>query len=612
MRMKVALNDESGGALPSSRPHTDVGSWTVYEVIAIGALLAGMGELLLRLVASRVRAVPTFIDPASTWMAPVSAALTLAVPVAVLWVIGRRRDAATAWKGPLGFALFFACYDVLLLVPRLHPAAIAMVAAGLAVQLVRLAARFPQQTRRASRVVMAGLGAISIVGGAAVTIAKATSNYRLARATANGDAPNVLLLVLDTVRALELSTYAYSRETSPHLSAFAAEGVRFERAVSTAPWTLPSHATLFTGLYPRQLSTGWMTPLDGAAPTLAERFTARGYATGGFVANFRYTTHEYGLARGFQVYHDYAFTWSAFVGSTMVGRQLIGQWNLRAHQYVLAGRKSGDQVVDEFLAFEAGTKRRPFFAFLNFFDAHEPYAPDAPYDRMFLASEPGTRAIQPELRSNPRAVSELRDAYDGSLVSLDATLGRLFDELRRRGTLDRTIIVVTSDHGEEFAEHGHLSHGNGLNFPALHVPLVIRWPAGGVPAGAVIPQAVSIRDVPATLLQLSGDRSATAFPGVSLSALWSGGDATVSPVLSELYRVVDAPSWYPVTAGNMHSLVSGRLHLILGPASAEALYDVTADPFERQNLAADPAYADALRTMRATLTAMPLEERNGR
>ncbi len=602
---------------PTTHSSHDVGTparpWALWKIIAFGGLLAGLGELGLRALAAQFRPVPVFMNPAAIWMAPASFALLIALPVAVAWLLGRRRAADAGWRWPLTLALLAAACDVLLLVPRLYPVSMAMVAAGVAVQLVRWASRHEWVARRFVRYTALCLGAVSVLGGSVVEVGRVLRNRRLSALTTAGvDAPNVLLLVLDTVRAMQLSAYGYARPTSPRLSAFAAEGVRFERAVATTSWTLPSHATLLTGLYPHELSTGWSTPLDGKPQTLAERFAARGYATGGFVANFRYTTHEYGLGRGFHVYNDYALSWSTFVGSTAVGGAVIDAWNKLAHRYVLPGRKHGDVVVKEFLDFEEARGARPYFAFLNFFDAHEPYAPESPYDRLYLDSEPGTRTTGPELRSDTAAIRALRDAYDGSLTSLDAALGRLFDELRRRGSLDRTIVVITSDHGEEFAEHGHLSHGNGLHFPSLHVPLVIRWPGGGVPRGVVVPTPISLRDVPATLLSLTGDRGVASFPGVPLAPLWSGGSITPSPIVSELYRVPDAPSWYPATAGNLHSLVANGLHLIAGPGSREELYDVMSDPFERHDLSTTLAFGDTLRSMRAVLARWPLEERGGR
>ncbi|MFP5354461.1 MAG: sulfatase, partial [Gemmatimonadota bacterium] len=574
------------------------------------ALVAGIGEVALRLVARQVLPEPVFLNPASVWLGPLSALVIFAPCIALAWGVGRLRSARGAWFAAVAAAAFLAAFDVLLLVPRLHLLALALLAAGVASQVLAVAKRWPPVFARLVGWSTSLLAAVSVVGG--VAIARGDGAVQLAEGEAADGAPSVLLLVLDTVRALELSAYGFERPTSPQLATLATEGVKFDRAVATAPWTLPTHATLFTGRFQRDLSVGWTTALDTAPRTLAEHFSASGYATGGFVANMRYTSREYGLARGFQVYRDYALNGSQLMGSTMLGRRVIGAYNDVARRYILVGRKDAKHVVDEFLEWQGAQGERPYFAFLNFFDAHEPYAPEAPYDLMFSGREPPTRALEVGRRHPPAELQGLRDAYDGAIASLDAQLGRLFDELRRRGALERTIVVVTADHGEEFAEHGHVSHGNGLHFPALHVPLLIRWPDGGVPRGLVVPSPVSLADVPATIIELAGGQD-EGIPGASLAPLWRGGSvASASPVLSELYWVPNQPDWYPVAGGDMRSLVYGRFHLIAGPGTHEELYDIMADPFERRNLIGGAVPADTLAAMREALAALKGKDRGGR
>jgi arylsulfatase A-like enzyme len=571
------------------------------------ALVAGLGELALRLVARRVLPEPVFLDPSSVWLGPVSGLLVITPLVALAWLLGRMRGKQAAWMMSVAMATFLMAFDVVLLVPRLHLAGLAVLAAGLAAQAVLIARRWPRPFARLVHWSTAVLLAVAV--GGAVLVGRNGGSGRLSMvAKAREGAPNVLLLVLDTVRALELSAYGYARATSPRLAALASEGVRFDRAVASAPWTLPSHATLFTGLFQRDLSVGWRTPLDSVPPTLAEHFRSRGYATGGFVANMRFTTREYGLARGFEMYRDYALIGSQVVGSTMLGRRAIGAWNDLTGGYVVLGRKDAHTVVGEFLDWQGQEDERPFFAFLNVFDAHEPYAPDAPYDLQFALREPPTRRLEVGRRHSQEELQGLRDAYDGAIASLDAQLGRMLDELQRRGVLENTIVVVTSDHGEEFGEHGHVSHGNGLHFPALHIPLLVWWPRGGVPAGRVVAEAVSLADVPATIVALAGNGGEP-----SLAPLWRGEPMpNASPILSELYWVRNQPDWYPVAAGNMRSLVRGRFHLIDGQGDQDALYDIMGDPYEGQNLIGDRQYADTLAALRAALTAFSMRDRAGR
>lgn len=600
----------------STSPPTKAPGLAGIALLAFWAgLAAGVGEVTLRLIARPILSVPVFFDPASIWLAPSSAAILFLPCVLVAWLFGRLKSRRAGWEFAVAAAAFLATLDVLLLLPRMHALALVLVAAGIASQVARLAHKKPQLFLRLVRGSTALLAAVVVTGGIATSAWSSWSARRGLSFTppVSPEPPSVLLLVLDTVRALELSAYGFERATSPQLAKLAREGVRFDRAVANAPWTLPTHATLFTGHYQRDLSVGWTTPLDSTYPTLAERFSASGYATGGFIANLRYCSREYGLARGFQTYRDYALVPTAWVGSTGIGRRVLGMYNDLFNRYLIVGRKDGRRVVDEFLSWHEDLGGRPYFAFLNFFDAHEPYAPAAPYDLMFSSGEPPTRAIKAGERYTKEEVQGLREAYGGAIASLDADLGRLFDELGRNGTLDRTLVIVTSDHGEEFDEHGHLSHGNGLHFPSLHVPLIVRWPGGGIPADYRVETPVSLRDLPATILDLALARPDSAIPGHSLAPLWWGnGDAARSPVLSELYWAPNQAPWYPIHGGNMRSLVRGRYHLIAGPGDHEELYDIAGDPFEERNLVTEAALTDTLVSLRAALAEFPMPDRGGR
>jgi arylsulfatase A-like enzyme len=588
-------------------------------------LLTGLLEHALRAGWSRLSPTPIFVDAAAIFTAPTSAAVAFVPLVIAAWGIAQRWSADLAWRWAVGVASFLGIFNLALLTSRVHVAALVLASAGVATHVVRLARRAPAEFDRLVRVTTPALAAVALLGAVVTTVWRASRERALIAASGETaestrpDAPNVLLLVLDTVRASELSTYGYERDTSPHLTAFARDGVRFERAHSTAPWTLPSHATLFTGQYERDLRVGWRTALGSTKPTLASRFAALGYATGGFVGNLIYGYAPYGLEQGFQVYRDHAFVWSGWAGATHFGRFVIERYNQLFEGTVFIGRKSDRLVVDEFLDWERQVSDRPYFAFVNLFDAHAPYAPESPYDHLFLEREPFTRNLVPGRRLRPEDVRGLRDAYDGAVASADAQLGRLMDEMRRRGRLDRTIVVVTADHGEEFAEHGTLGHGHGLHLPALHVPLVVRWPAGGVRGGTTVETPVSLRDVAATIVDLAGAQGEDHVPGHSLAGFLRGADGydssgavTRSPVLSELYRATGQPDWYPSARGNIHALVQGRYHLIRGPGDVEELYDVERDPMETTNLASDASLADTLASMRRTLAEFPMAARGGR
>lgn len=577
----------------------------LFQLTLVAAMVTGLGEVGLRLAARLIRTAPVLLNPSSVWLSPLSAFLILAPCVVGAWLLGRVWGQRTAWRAAVGMAAFVVAFDLLIFVPRIQLWALAILAVAIASRVVHLLERAPALMIGAFRwgVTVATL----LSAGGVMAVSRGVGSR--ARGDAPEGAPNVLLLVLDTVRALELSGYGYPRPTSPQLDALARDGVRFDRAVATAPWTLPTHASLFTGRFQRDLSVSWNVALDTVPPTLAEHFGAMGYATGGFVANLRFTTRDYGLGRGFEVYSDYAVSWSQLAGSTMLGRWLVIAWNAAANQYVVPGRKDATAVVDEFLAWQSTGKARPFFAFLNLFDAHEPYAPDAPYDLRFALEEPPTRALEVGRRHSPAELQGLRDAYDGAIASLDAQIGRLLAELEARGVLDNTIVVVTADHGEEFAEHGHVSHGNGLHFPALHVPLFVVWPKGGVPRGAVVSSPVSLVDVAATITDLAGIGEQSPLPGASLAPLWRGDSlAHRSPVFSELYWVQNQPDWYPIAGGDMRSLVLGRFHFISGPGEQEELYDIHADPLEQVDLLERPELADTLQLLRERVDELRVPE----
>ena len=344
---------------------------------------------------------------------------------------------------------------------------------------------------------------------------------------ASAEHPNVLLLVLDTVRGLNLSLYGYPRPTTPKLAAWAERGVVFDRAIAPAPWTLPSHASIFTGVLPRALSTTLRTALDDRQPVIAERFSAAGYATGGFAANMSYCSREHGLARGFAHYEDYSLSWGTVLYSSGIGRWLFSQQLARRvlNHHQLLWRKPADEVAADFLEWEMGLRGRPFFAFLNWFDAHQPYLPPPEFAHQFVRrpdlwfAPRGTVAKSKDM--TPEEIAWTEDQYDALLAATDQSIDRLLREMDRRGLLGNTIVVITSDHGEHFGEHGLVSHGNSLYWHLLQVPLVIIAP-GQHSAGSRVAQAVSLTDLPATLIQMAGLPDSAQLPGTPLARFWDG------------------------------------------------------------------------------------------
>ncbi len=407
--------------------------------------------------------------------------------------------------------------------------------------------------------------------------------------------PNVLFIVLDTVRAQSLSLYGYNRETTPRLKEFAATGVRFSGAISTASWTLPSHGSMFTGHLAHELSTNWRRPLDETYPTLAEVLRKAGYLTAGFVANLEYCSYVYGLNRGFIHYEDFELSLGEFAISASLIRRIFTVPNNRWFSYYeLLNRKTAPEINRSFLDWLSQTKKggRPFFAFLNYFDAHEPYLPPSPYIRSFTTDVMSRPFADLWKKYTPAEAAGLQDMYEGAIAYLDSQIGNLLDELQDKGVLENTIVIITSDHGEEFSEHGIPSHGHSLYSPTIHVPLIISFPPK-VPKGKIVSEWVSLRDLPATITELINHQNFTperVFPGESLARHWNKenflGDnpAKLTPILSEVRYAMFLPQWYPVSKGDIKSMIAQDLHYIVGSDGKEEIYDLRKDPWETEDL----------------------------
>jgi len=557
------------------------------DVLSVGAasgLFAGLALVAIAAFRRLVLHQITFASLDTAWMAPLGTAVVFLVPAVPL--------AAAAALVPrlvpprLVFALFgfLAVWSVLLLFKELHDAAAIILALGIAWQISgRLAAKTDRAMRRARRgiVVMAGLAAtLAVVVLVVLPAASVRALSRLPAASEN--APNILLLILDTVRAGELGLYGYPKPTSPRIDQFAARGTVFDRAIAPSTWTLASHASIFTGRRPGELSARWRTPLDRSFPTLAEVLRDHGYRTAGFVANLIYTGGESGLARGFLHYEDVLRTrrqvlWNVALARVPMVRDL---WRARSPRAVWESirrldirldpdgraQKTAERVSGDLLRWLDRQERGPFFAFVNFFDAHE-------------------RRERLEAEFNRFGRGD-RARYDGFLARIDKTIGNLLDGLERRGVLDNTIVVISSDHGELFGEHGLSSHGNGLHMPALWVPLIVVYPRH-IPAGVRVTDPVGLQDLAATLVELAGVSSATTVGGTSLAAyLRPGGTMPARAVFSEVetYKNLDSPG--PAARGPMRSLIDSTWHYILHADGSEELFAWKSDPGELENLAA--------------------------
>ncbi len=559
----------------------------VGDVLLISAWFGwwtGLMEFSYRFGTDAFSLRPSEVQAEDLWLAPVAGTVAFLLLALALSLAVRLAKRPHSLRPALVLGLGLLAFSALrLLELGIHPLAAALLALGLAVQLSRPLAAW--QTGLTSLVRRTAVAMCALTALAAITIPVAES-WRERRALAGlpaaaAGAPNVLLLILDTVRAQSLGLYGAARPTSPSIERLAERGVVFERAYAPAPWTLPSHATLFTGLWPHQHRATWGRRLvDGVAPTLAEVMADEGYATGGFVANMVFTARGSGLDRGFHHYRDAPLSWSRLLGASPLLAWPFERVRLALGNHRRAARKPAAVVNQELLEWLDGYgSDRPFFAFLNYFDSHLPYGPPAPFDTLFTA--PGDRywaignSRQAALYSEEE-LHQLRASYEEAVAYVDHQVGRLMEALDSRGLRNNTIVIVTSDHGEQFGEHGVIGHSNSLYDPVTRIPLVIADPRSPGLGGRRIAAPVSLRDVPATILDLVG--ASGGLPGRSLRGHWMGG-ASPEPILMQNDRGFERLSMLGVVDGDWKYVRTFRAEVV------EELYQVVSDPAEATDLA---------------------------
>ena len=573
--------------------------------------LAEIGVLQFRgLVGARVTVDLLRLNRHAAWMIPVSdAAVFLAAGtlLAVGAMLNRRASGKFA-----GVVLgVMACWAILWRVPGLHEAARLVLACGLGFRLAQLVWSHPAVSTRLLWWGLPPALVVATIGGGVVhqRIATAEARALAALPKAKAGAPNVLLVVLDTVRADHLSLYGYERETSPNLTRVAREGIVFRQARSTAPWTLPSHASMLTGRWPHQLSADADHAMNRRFATLAESLSAQGYATAGFVANTYYCNAAYGLDRGFARYedHDENGRVSLFevARSSSLGRvavELAGDAGWCPPIDAGVG-KDAERITFDVMRWIIGTKDRPFFAFVNYIDAHDPYLlPEGDHPHFGLVPETPTDFDtlrgwhdSSKIGVTDRQIDLVRDSYDDCIRYLDSKLGRLFAELEWRGLRENTLVIVTADHGEQLGEHSLFGHGRSLYSKELHVPLVVFPP--GNRQGRVIDEPVTLRDLPATIAEFT---ASDPFPGQSLARLWQGNPPIEpTPLLAEVAHRAKTTKRHgrpPAWLGPMASIQQGDFVYIRNADGREELYDLARDPDETRDLAAaSPSRIDRFR-----------------
>jgi arylsulfatase A-like enzyme len=259
------------------------------------------------------------------------------------------------------------------------------------------------------------------------------------------------------------------------------------------------------------------------------------------------------------------------------------------------------QVNREFLDWERRTGDRPWFAFLNYYDAHDPYMPPRADERRFLdAGQQRVHDITNLRASDTAAVRSARALHDAALFSLDRAIGQLLAELQGRGELENTVVVVTSDHGEEFGGHGLLGHGNSVYYASIHVPLLVLNPRK-VPANLRFDAPVGTRNLAATLLDLAG-LPTSGYDGVSLAWTWGGAaqSRAQTPAFSWVERNRNQPPEYPASRSELFSVITDSAQVIFGADTL--VFDLSTIEVDQHDQRGQPAFADdilvALRALR--------------
>src|SRR5438105_1257342 len=366
--------------------------------------------------------------------------------------------------------------------------------------------------------------------------------------------PNVVVITIDTLRADHLGCYGYKQIRTPNIDALASDGIRFERAYTAVPVTLPSHTVIFTGTYPtlNGMHDFAANKLGLTQPTLASILKEHGYTTGAVIGS-AVLDSRFGLNRGFDFYYDH-FDFNRLQESNL-------------DQMERPGNVVGDVTLD----WLSQNYQKRFFLWMHLYDPHFPYHPPAPYAN--------------EYRDHP---------YDGEIAFADGQVGRLIHFLKTKDLFKNTLIVVSGDHGESLGEHGEKTHGFFIYNATLHVPLLIHLPGGASPK--VVSDLVNLADLMPTVLQILKVEVPSQVQGRNLLPLLR---ATQQSEPRNLYAETFLPRLH-FNWSELRGVESEKYHFIDAPKPE--LYDLTKDPGETQNLYAErKAVAEEMRSRLATL-----------
>jgi arylsulfatase A-like enzyme len=425
---------------------------------------------------------------------------------------------------------------------------------------------------------------------------------------ADGHKPNIVWVVMDTVRADHLSAYGYPRPTTPNLDALAADGVLFENVFGESSWTAPTHYVMITS----SLAAARMRRLDDSAVTAPEILGPHGYDTGAVLANM-----VLGRGSGFTQGWDWVVDGPVLIFYQQLFERLPVIRALLAldvfppdavirllhHRTYFDDTAVRSAPLTDWAIDWIERRERPFFLFVNYMDAHDSYDPPSPFREKFAAdatpelgfvrysrrhggsisSNRFVRDVVPKL--TPDQWKQLIELYDAEIASADHQIGRILHALEERGIADNTIVVVTADHGELFGEHGLANHFKSLSLEETHVPLIVRYPAH-LPAGRRVARPAQLRDILPSILELAGIDAGVPMDGHSLVAAargTTGEDDASDATYGFLVRDVDPEYWF-TSPGSLLGIRTPREHYVWSQTGKHEYYDRTADPREQKNL----------------------------
>ena len=430
-----------------------------------------------------------------------------------------------------------------------------------------------------------------------------------------GKKPNIILIILDTARADSLGVLAEHGSSTPNIDDISRQGTTFVNAFAPSPWTVPSHASIFTGHYShRHNAVHEHFRLSNSFQTMAEILKSLGYITGGFTCN-AWLRPKSGMEQGFDTYKE------VYKEQT---KPKTDQGAAKATEMVVNWL---NQLADD---------GKPFFLFVNYMEAHMPYKPPAKilYRLDSMKAGPGMRFFSNfpiklaglynigRLKLTPDELTRVQTLYRAEIAYVDEKIGTLISCLRTHGPLDNTILIITSDHGENLGEHNLMGHEFSLFDTVLHIPLIVRFPSA-LPPGESVEAPVSLVDILPTILEILGDHARLAeLKGVSLLraknvqanedrsilAEYSRPKTLINYHMRRRFPQVDL-SHYDVS---LKALRKGRFKYVVSDRGEEFLYNVAEDPAELADISASfPEQLSRLRTelTELTQTVGPIEDR---